>query len=96
MTPLEWVIGALVTYRISRMVGNRAEEGPFSLLSRARTRLRVNEMNTWWRRGLACPMCVSFWVGPLVALLLGLNVRDAVVVGLSFSGVAVVLVAIAG
>lgn len=96
MEPMLFVVLALATYRISRMISNRHEKGPFAIFDRLRIRFGVNNGMAWWQEGLRCPMCVSFWIGQAFALAsMGLSL-EAVVYGLAFSAVAVFFAAIAG
>lgn len=55
------VIVALATYRLTRLV--TIEEGPFGLAQQLRN-VADPDQSTWLGRGLACPWCVSFWIGP--------------------------------
>lgn len=62
---LMFLVAALVVYRISRMVA--LEEGPFDLFTNLRGFLWERFSANWVRAGLACPLCISFWVSPLAA-----------------------------
>jgi hypothetical protein len=63
------VIAGLIAYRVSRIV--IADDGPFDVLANLRARASINKQDTWWRRGLACMACVSFWVGVVSIFVLG-------------------------
>jgi hypothetical protein len=93
---LLFIIGSFATYRISRMIGERTEEGPFSIFSKLRAWLNINSQDTWWRRGLMCPKCISVWVGIALGLILWGLTFESVLAGLAFSGVTVLVHAIAG
>lgn len=45
-------------------------DGPFDVFTQLRGRLDPNQ-RTWLGRGLNCPICLSFWVGAVGALLIG-------------------------
>lgn len=55
-------ICALATYRLTRLI--TVEEGPFRLAQRLRN-IADPDQKTWIGRGMACPWCLSFWLGPL-------------------------------
>jgi hypothetical protein len=59
------IIASLATFRMTRLV--TIEEGPFGLALRLRGLLDP-DARTWVGRGMACPWCVSFWLGPLAVL----------------------------
>lgn len=57
---MDWlllVLGSLGIYRIAYMI--TGEEGPFSIFSWLRGRV---SQETWFGRGLHCPLCVSWWL----------------------------------
>ena len=60
------IIGALATYGLSYAITSL--EGPFSLF--ARLRGATGKQRNWIERGLHCVICVSFWIGLPVALVL--------------------------
>ena len=60
-----FLLACLASYRIARMLAR--EEGPFGLFT-ALQGLGATQ-RTWWQRGLQCPLCIGFWVAPLVVLL---------------------------
>lgn len=53
-----------ISYSIARL------EGPFGAFAWLRGRIDPNQ-RTWLGRGLNCPICLSFWVGAVVSLILG-------------------------
>lgn len=55
-------ICALATYRLVRLI--TIEEGPFRSALWLRGAIDPDQ-KTWIGRGLACPWCISFWLGPL-------------------------------
>lgn len=63
MAAMTFVLAALTTYRLSRMLTN--EEGPFSVFTWLRGRAQPQ---TWVARGVECIMCMSVWVALPVAL----------------------------
>jgi hypothetical protein len=46
-------------------------DGPFDLMTFVRGRVDPQQ-KTWLGRGLNCPICLSFWIGAIVALIIGL------------------------
>ena len=58
------VIG-LAAYRVARIVV--AEDGPFDMFAKARAALRVDQQDTWVKRGLACVACVPSILSPASA-----------------------------
>lgn len=44
-------------------------DGPLDLFSWLRGHIDPNQ-KTWIGRGLACPICLSFWIGAIVALII--------------------------
>lgn len=68
MNALTLVIVVLAVYRVSVLVAQ--DEGPFSVLERARSKIDPNQAS-WIGRGLRCVGCVSFWVSLAAALFIG-------------------------
>ena len=66
---MSYLISAFAVYRVSRMIA--LEDGFFDVFSLWRGFLfqRFGEKH-WVTRGWNCPLCLSFWVGMLVAFLL--------------------------
>ncbi len=90
------VLAALATFRVSRMIA--LEEGPFSLFSKLRDRFT---QRTWVGRGLACPMCLSFWVALVFAAwwvwpATFANIGLFIVAFLALSGAAVIIYRLVG
>ena len=85
------LIGALATWRVSRMITNPQEEGPFSLFARLRN--ATAQQRNWVERGLWCILCVSVWAGLFFSLLVDWNAPINVILvrGLAFSAVACML-----
>lgn len=54
------IIAALATYRLTRLV--LIEDGPFDLALKLRGALDPDQ-KTWVGKGMACPWCISFWIG---------------------------------
>jgi hypothetical protein len=55
-----------VAYTIARL------DGPFDVMTWIRGKVDPNQ-RTWLGRGLNCPVCLSFWVGAVLALLIGVT-----------------------
>lgn len=96
---IDLLIAALAVYRLSVMVAY--EDGPADVFARLRGRVSAatwdGNPETWgmhWAaRGLACPLCVSFWLAWLVALALPWQgLAWYVLTALALSGVTVLLV----
>lgn len=63
MQPMILFLAAAAVFRISHMIAD--EEGPWAIFLKLREKYTPV---TWFGRGLACIMCVSFWVALPVAL----------------------------
>lgn len=75
-------IAALATFRITRLV--MLEEGPFDLALKLRG-IADPDQRTWLGRGLACPWCISFWLGPLAVYAATYPIGYLIVAGLAVS-----------
>lgn len=64
MNWLYFVLAVLATYRLAHMIAR--EDGPFDIF--ARMREKVGQGN-WFGRGLACVLCLSFWLALPAAIL---------------------------
>lgn len=73
---------SLATYRVVRLIA--IEEGPFRLAQRLRN-VADPDQKTWIGRGLACPWCLSFWIGPVALYAASYEVGAIVVGGLAVS-----------
>lgn len=86
------LLGGLAVWRATNMVVNEDEEGPFGLFEWVRSRIDPHQ-RTWVGRGLRCAFCVSFWLGMVLATVLGMlevvSLPLIPVWGLAFSSVAV-------
>lgn len=85
-----FLIGALATYRLARLVA--FEDGPADIFSRFRAwanRKFGGPSN--FARGVACPICLSFWFSFVVAALLANNFYFWLTGALAMSGVAAIL-----
>lgn len=68
LTPWAFLLAVLAAYRISRIIV--LEDGPLDVFARVRGRIDPAQ-KTWVGRGLACVICVSFWVSLIIALIIG-------------------------
>lgn len=59
-----YLLAMLGCYRLSRMIV--LEGGPFDIFAKLQD--RIHEQRNWIERGLACPLCISFWISLLAAL----------------------------
>lgn len=66
MSSLTLILLCLAVYRIAHMIAR--EEGPFSIFQRMREPF-ANQA-TWFGRGLHCVLCLSYWIGLVVAAFL--------------------------
>ncbi len=97
MTPMSFIAGALATWRLAQLIVS--ESGPYEVVSRFRhwAGVRYDQYSrpygtTELSKLIACVLCLSFWVGPVVALFVGAR-RVGVVIthGLAFSAVAILI-----
>jgi hypothetical protein len=63
---LTFAVAVFAVLRISHMV--TVEEGPFEIFSFIRDRIDPRQ-KTWIGRGINCPLCVSFWLSLVPAVL---------------------------
>ena len=61
---LTLAVAGLASYRASRMVA--LEEGPFEVFAILRGKL---DGPNWIGRGIGCPLCIGFWLSPILLLL---------------------------
>lgn len=92
MNLLLFIIASLATYRLSRMMA--IEDGPGDLFVRFRTwvwKIGRGRRDGLYK-GLACPLCLSFWIGAGIALILPWNTpTEYALTTLALSGAAVFL-----
>lgn len=63
------ILAILATYRVARMLA--IEDGAFDLFAKWRALADPQSaQETWYARGVNCPLCLGFWVALLFALLL--------------------------
>lgn len=62
------VVATFAVYRVSRMVA--LEEGPFEIFLNARGWAYNKFEQVWVRRGLTCPLCISFYVALPAAVII--------------------------
>jgi hypothetical protein len=68
MDPLRLLITILATYRAATDLAG--ERGPLDLFERWRgIVLGRFGANHWMSEGVTCPICLSFWIAPVVLLL---------------------------
>lgn len=68
MTPYQFVIYVLAVYFMAYSLVRL--DGPFDAFAWLRGHIDVNQ-KTWLGRGWNCPICLSFWIGAIVALVIG-------------------------
>ena len=66
---LTFLIAALAVYRVARMMA--LEDGPFEMFAELRGMVFAKFGNGWVNDGFNCPLCLSFWFGLIVGLLVG-------------------------
>lgn len=76
------IITALATYRLTRLV--LIEDGPFDVALKLRGALDPDQ-RTWLGKGMACPWCISFWIGLALAYLATYTAGLILVSGLAAS-----------
>lgn len=64
------------------------DDGPFDVFARLRDRLG---QRTWVGRGMACPICVSFWLAGAMALWLARTPRDFGLLWFGISGAVLII-----
>jgi hypothetical protein len=82
----ELLIGVLATYRVARMLAY--EDGPWDLFLRWRSWIADRyDVDSWIARGFNCPLCLSFWIGMAIALIMSPATWSAFVLSwLAYSG----------
>ncbi len=64
---VEYILISFAIYRFSRMLA--IEEGPFEIFLRLRLLVDPQQkQSNWFTRGIACPICLGFWVSFIVTL----------------------------
>lgn len=88
-----WItLAILATYRVSRMMA--LEDGPFDVFSWLRDKV---SQRSWIGRGLACTLCLSFWLAWLSASLLPhLSWSEYLLASLGIAGGVVVIHKVVG
>lgn len=93
MSALTALVCILATWRISTMIVG-PEEGPFEIFATLRDSVDPFQ-KTWLGRGIRCIMCVSFWIGGVIALCVGalgyIPFAEVVLWQLAFSAGAIIL-----
>lgn len=97
---LDFIVGSLATYRLSRMISSE-EEGPYGVLDALRAHTGVTndfgylhlEGDSELGKMIMCPLCASVWVGLALAVGFWLAPRQTrfIAAALGMSGVSVVL-----
>jgi hypothetical protein len=77
-------IVSLATHRTIRLI--MIDEGPFGVCQWLRGTFDPDG-KTWVGRGLACPWCLSFYVGPALVYLARFDLGYVLVAGLAISSV---------
>ena len=68
MTAQALIVATLAVYAIAFMIARL--DGPLGVFTWLREHIDPNQ-RTWLGRGWNCPVCLSFWVGLIVALIIG-------------------------
>lgn len=76
---------ALATYRLTRII--LMEDGPFDLVLKLRA-VADPDGRTWLGKGLRCPWCISFWLGPAVVYAATYTTGLIIIAGLACSALA--------
>lgn len=85
MTALQFIVGALATYRLTVLIARDA--GPWRIFAKLRENDRYSKL-------LKCPFCVSVWAGAIVYLvqyfaLIDTELMVSVLVVLSYSAISI-------
>jgi hypothetical protein len=62
------IAGCLITFGFSFTAA--LTDGPFGVFDKIRTKIASTTKRKWIRTGIQCPICMSFWIGIPVALLM--------------------------
>lgn len=87
-----FLVAVCATYRLAHMIAR--EDGPVEVFLSLRTWLHTHSSRRtrWIVAGVDCPLCLSFWLAWLIALLLPwLGVAFFVLTSLGIAGGALVL-----
>ena len=68
MTAQALIVATLAVYAVAFMIARL--DGPLGVFTWLRERIDPAQ-KTWLGRGWNCPVCLSFWVGLIVALIIG-------------------------
>jgi hypothetical protein len=79
------VLGTLGTWRVTHLLAR--EDGPWNAIAR----LRRAATARWWSDLLDCFYCLSLWVAAPVALLIGAEWSERVLLWLALSGGAILI-----
>ncbi len=94
MDIVRFIVASFAVYRLSRMLA--LEKGPFEIFEewRGQVARRFGTLS-WVTEGFACPLCLSFWIGLVFALVwtwaLSLWWVEGVLLWLGLSGAATFL-----
>ena len=70
MSFINFILAALAVYRLAYLIS--IENGPFMVFARLREFVGKRlGWDSWISLGLACPLCISFWLSLAAAWLLG-------------------------
>lgn len=61
-------VATFAVYRLSRMIA--IEEGPLDIFMNMRGLVYHRFEQRWIRQGVTCPLCISFYVGLVAAIIL--------------------------
>ena len=61
------ILSILAVYRVSYLIAR--EDGPFNVAIRLRTAVQMGRGDSWVAGGIACPLCISFWLSWVAAVI---------------------------
>lgn len=68
MTMQALIVATLAVYAVAFMIARL--DGPFGVFTWLREHIDPAQ-NTWLGRGWNCPVCLSFWIGAIVSMIIG-------------------------
>jgi len=60
------IIWSLIVYRVATDVAE--QDGPFEVFALIRGWAAHDRLPDWFYNGIHCPICISWWLGAIVAL----------------------------
>ena len=85
MTWFNLILSILATYRLSRMI--IIEAGPLGIFTNIRAVIASRyAADHWIAAGIACPLCVSFWIAAVFAALMAATPTNFILLWFGIAG----------